>query len=138
MRPAEKLSQAIKAEKLAQDNFDNYDLYCVLKYRACVLKLEHAQMMGAACVKIITEKYKEWIFDDSLKAKSIELAIIEKFGIKATVSLVSTFIHIVVGSVQSAETLLRKFSRHGILMKANAYNNFEMTIPLSQLTLLKS
>ncbi len=131
MTPADKLNQAIKAFKLANDNVGNWDLYCILMHRACVLKLEHAKMVGAAAEKIILEKYGNWIFDAELKASAFKMAISEKFGISADVVVSDLGITIDVYSIISANTLFKAFRRHKPLMKSNAYNSQTMFIPVN-------
>lgn len=129
MTPADRLSAAMKAERLAESNRDNYELYEVLKHRACVLKLDHAKSIGVAAEKIIIEKYGNWIFDDQLKAKALHFAIMEKYGINVDVTAFPEGLSLVVKHHSSASTLLKAFMRFGCIMRADAYNSFTLFIP---------
>lgn len=132
MTPADRLNAAMKAERLAEVNHDNYELYEVLKHRACMLKLEHAKSVGVAAEKIIISKYGNWIFDDKLRAKAMHFAIMEKYGIDAEVSIFPEGLSLVVKHHNSASTLLKAFMRFGCIMKADAYNSFTLFIPASE------
>jgi hypothetical protein len=129
MTPAKQLIAAIEADKLAEANFNNYAMYEVLKYRACVLKLKHAKSLGPAAERLIVNKYSKWLFDDQLKAKALHFAIMEKFGIDAAVSCLNEGVSIGVSHHTSLHTLLRAFSRMKPIMRADAYNAFVMFIP---------
>lgn len=138
MKPAEMLKAAIKAEKLAEDNFRNYELYEVLKHRACVLKLSHAKLLGSAAEKIITEKYGKWIFDSRLRAKALHFAIMEKYGIDADVVVMPEGVSLAVNHIYSASTLLKAFIRFRAIVRTDAADLFTIFVPANDDLLMVS
>lgn len=131
--PAQKLMEAIEMQKLANENFvSNYELYEVLMHRTAVLKMQHAQMCGAAVIKIIQEKYGCWLRNKELEAKALKLAIGERFGIGAEVTITDEGIILNVETIQSANTLLKAFRRHKAIIKANDYMNYSIFVPIRE------
>lgn len=129
MTPAQKLSEAIAMHKLAKANIENYDLYEVLMHRTATLKMQHAQMIGEAAVKIIKENYGKWLNDKQLEAKAFSMAIADRFGINTEVVITDDGVIMNLETHQSASTLLKAFRRHQPIMKANTHNSFSMFVP---------
>lgn len=135
--PAVILREAIEASKLASQNFNNYDLYCVLMHRASSLKLEHAKTQGAAAAKIIMEKYGSWINNDQIASKAMEMAISEKFGIGVSAQISEIGVSFEIEETHSANTLLRAFRNYKPLMKARGHRYFTMFIERENMSELK-